>query len=87
MFAKTWIFDATSQLKMSVSPVSRTKGPASDTSAVAEDDAKVAIVTFCKITVAEAELSVILEYTTTTPVWLLYMFMFFTSAAVRAGQV
>ena len=72
---------------MSVSPDSRTKGPVNDTSAVAEEEAKVSIVTFCKITVTEAELSVILEYTTTAPVWLLYMFMFFTSATVAAGQV
>jgi hypothetical protein len=72
---------------MSVSPDSRTKGPEKDTSAVAEDEAKVASEIFCKITVTEAELSVILEYTTTVPVWLLYMFMFFTSATVAAGQV
>jgi hypothetical protein len=74
-------------LRISVSPDSRTKGPVRDTSAVAEDEAKVAIVTFCKITVTEAELSVILEYTTTAAVWLLYRLMFFTSAAVAVGQV
>lgn len=70
-----------------MSPVSRTNGPVKDTSAVAEDEASVASVIFCKITVAEAELSVTLQYTTTDPVWLLYRLIFFIRASVAAGHV
>jgi len=72
---------------MSVSPVSNTKGPVNDTSAVAEEEANVAKVIFCKNTVAEAELSAILQNTTIDAVWLLYKLMFFTSASVAAGHV
>jgi len=72
---------------MSVSPVSNTKGPVNDTSAVAEEEANVAKVIFCKNTVAEAELSAILQNTTIDAVWLLYQLMFFTRACVAAGHV
>ena len=58
-----------------------------ETSAVAEEEANVANVIFCKITVAEAELSTILQNTTIDAVWLLYKLMFFTRACVAAGHV
>ena len=86
-FAKTMIFAAIAQLKINVSPVSRTKGPEKDASADAEVEANVANVTFCSVTVAEAELSVILHNTTIDPVWLLYKLMSLTMATVAAGQV
>ena len=85
--ANAYIFEAVAQFNTSVSPASKTKGPVRDVSADAAVEANVAKVTFCSVTVTEAELSVIFEYTIIDPVWLLYIWTFLIIASVASGHV
>jgi len=85
--AKAYIFEATAQFNTSVSPVSKTKGPVRDVSADSAVEANVAKVIFCRVTVTEAEVSVIFGYITIDPVWLLYSWRFLMMLWVAAGTV
>ena len=71
-----------SQFKINKSPASNANGPSRRT-----EVAKVVIVSFLNVTVAEAEVSVILVNTTIEPLWLFYKLMSLIIASVAAGHV